>query len=65
MNRAHLIARKLATEGKPVSRRALRNAGARGSNQALNALARKINAEGAANHLPGLVTRPGYDRAGA
>jgi len=49
MNQAHLIARKLAAESKPVSRRALRNAGARGSNQALNTLARKVNAEQAAN----------------
>jgi hypothetical protein len=53
MNQAHLIARKLAAEGKPVSRRALRTAGARGSNQALNTLARKVNAEQAANpHQP-------------
>ena len=49
MNHAHLIARRLAAEGKPVSRRALRNGGARGSNQALNTLARKVNAEQAAN----------------
>ena len=41
MNQAHLIACKLAAESKPVSRRALRNAGARGSNQALNTLARE------------------------
>jgi hypothetical protein len=47
-NQAFLIARKLAAEGNPVSRRALRTAGARGSNQALNALARKVNAEQAA-----------------
>jgi hypothetical protein len=53
MNQAHLIARRLAAEGKPVSRRALRNAGARGSNQALNTLARNVNAEQAANpHQP-------------
>jgi hypothetical protein len=64
MNQAHLIARKLATEGRPVSRRALRNAGARGSNQALNTLARKVNAD--EQRTPqGLVTRPGYDRAGS
>jgi hypothetical protein len=31
--------------GKPVSRRALRADGVRGSNEALNALARKLNAE--------------------
>jgi hypothetical protein len=51
MHQAHLIAHKLAAEGKPVSRRALRNAGARGSNQALNFLARTVNAEQAANSL--------------
>src|SRR5690348_3445285 len=49
MNQAHLIARKLAAEGKPVSRRTLRSGGARGSNQALSTLARKVNAEQAAN----------------
>jgi hypothetical protein len=49
MNQAHFIARRLAAEGKPVSRRALRNGRARGSNQALNTLARKVNAERAAN----------------
>jgi hypothetical protein len=49
MNQAHLIARRLAAEGKPVSRRALRSSRARGSNQALNTLARKVNAEQAAN----------------
>jgi hypothetical protein len=48
MHQAQLIARKLAAEGKPVSRRALRNSGARGSNQALNTLARKVSAEQAA-----------------
>jgi len=40
-----LIARRLAAAGRPVSRRALRGAGVTGSNQALNALARRINAE--------------------
>jgi hypothetical protein len=54
MNQAHLIARRLAAEGKPVSRRALRTGGAKGSNQALNILARTVNAELAAN-----PTRPG------
>jgi len=42
---ASLIALKLATEGKPVSRRALRNGGVKGSNESLNALARQLNAE--------------------
>jgi hypothetical protein len=49
MNQARLIARRLAAEGRPVSRRALRNAGSKGSNQALNTLARTVNAEQAAN----------------
>jgi hypothetical protein len=40
-----LIARRLAAAGKPVSRRALRSAGVKGSNESLNALARQINAE--------------------
>jgi hypothetical protein len=44
-NQARLIASRLAAAGKPVSRRALRSRGIRGSNAALNALAREINAE--------------------
>ena len=44
-DRARLIARRLAATGKPVSRRALRSGGVRGSNAALNSLARKVNAE--------------------
>jgi hypothetical protein len=39
------VARKLADAGNPVSRRALRSGGVKGSNEALNALARMINAE--------------------
>jgi hypothetical protein len=39
------VARELAHAGRPVSRRALRSGGIKGSNQALNALARMINAE--------------------
>jgi hypothetical protein len=42
---ASLVALRLATAGKPVSRRALRSGGARGSNESLNALARQLNAE--------------------
>jgi hypothetical protein len=42
---ASLIALKLATAGKPVSRRALRSGGVKGSNESLNALARQFNAE--------------------
>jgi len=41
---AFRIARELAAAGKPVSRRALRNGGVKGSNQNLNALARLLNA---------------------
>jgi hypothetical protein len=40
-----LIASGLAAAGKPVSRRTLRSSGVRGSNESLNALARKVNAE--------------------
>ena len=47
---ASLIALKLATAGKPVSRRALRNGGVKGSNESLNALARQFNAEFANEH---------------
>ena len=45
IGQARLIASRLTAAGKPVSRRALRSEGIRGSNQALNALARTINAE--------------------
>ena len=39
------MAGRLAVAGKPVSRRALRSGGIRGSNEALNKLARELNAE--------------------
>jgi hypothetical protein len=42
---ARLIASRLTAAGKPISRRALRREGIRGSNAALNAVAREINAE--------------------
>ena len=45
ISQARLIAGRLTAAGKPVSRRALRSEGIKGSNQALNALARRINAE--------------------
>jgi hypothetical protein len=45
MDQARLIARTLASAGKPLSRRALRSGGVKGSNEALNRLAREINAE--------------------
>ena len=43
--RARLAASRLAASGSQISRRALRNEGIRGSNQALNALARQLSAE--------------------
>ena len=39
------IARELAQAGKPVSRRALRSHGVKGSNEGLSALARRLNAQ--------------------
>ena len=45
LERARIVARRLAAAGKPVSRRALRSGGVTGSNEALNALAHIINAE--------------------
>ena len=45
ISQARVAASRLTAAGKPVSRRALRSEGIRGSNQALNALARTINAE--------------------
>jgi hypothetical protein len=44
-DRGRLIADRLTAAGKRVSRRALRSEGIKGSNQALNALAARINAE--------------------
>lgn len=45
VDQARDIARGLSAAGKPVSRRALRYGGVRGSNEALSALARMINSE--------------------
>jgi hypothetical protein len=45
IDQARLAASRLAASGRQVSRRTLRSEGIKGSNQALNALARKINAE--------------------
>jgi hypothetical protein len=45
VDQARMIARRLAGEGRPVSRRALRRGGVTGSNAALNALARMLSAE--------------------
>jgi hypothetical protein len=55
IDRARLIALSLAAANKPVSRRALRSAGVKGSNELLNALARKVNAQLAAGALSGLA----------
>ena len=57
ISQARMAASRLAAAGRPVSRRALRNEGIRGSNQALNALARTINAELAGTAV--LPARPG------
>jgi hypothetical protein len=54
IGRARLAASRLAASGRRVSRRALRNEGIKGSNQALNALVRTINAELAAAFPAGL-----------
>ena len=45
LDQARVVARRLSAAGKPVSRRALRHGGVRGSNQALNVLARMLSAE--------------------
>ena len=57
IGQARLAASRLTAAGKPVSRRALRSEGIKGSNQALNALARTINAELAGTAV--LPARPG------
>ena len=51
-DQARLLARRLAAAGIPVSRRALRSGGIRDSNEALNRLARKLNAELASATAP-------------
>jgi hypothetical protein len=45
IGQARLAASRLTAAGRPVSRRALRSEGIKGSNQALNALAHTVNAE--------------------
>ncbi len=45
IGQARLAASRLTAAGKPVSRRTLRSAGIKGSNHALGALARTVNAE--------------------
>ena len=64
LDQARVVARRLAATGQPVTRRALRSGGVRGSNEALNALARTINAELAGTRpvscrISGRETRPG------
>jgi hypothetical protein len=57
IGQARMAASRLAATGRPVSRRALRSEGIKGSNQALNALARTINAEPAGTAV--VPARPG------
>jgi hypothetical protein len=57
IGQARVAARRLTAAGRPVSRRALRSEGIKGSNQALNALARTINAELASRAV--VPVRPG------
>jgi len=57
ISQARVAASRLTAAGKPVSRRALRSEGIRGSNHALNALARTINAELAG--IAAVPARPG------
>lgn len=57
ISQARVAASRLAAAGKPVSRRALRSEGIRGSNQTLNALARTISAELA--RTAAVAARPG------
>ena len=45
VDQARIVARGLAAAGMPVSRRALRSNGIKGSSDALNALARMANSE--------------------
>jgi len=60
MAQARSIARGLTAAGRPVSRRALRSGGVKGSNQALNDLARRINAEQAGTTPPEPIS-PGWE----
>jgi hypothetical protein len=57
IGQARVAASRLTAAGRPVSRRALRSEGIRGSNRALNALARTINAEPAGTAV--VPARPG------
>jgi hypothetical protein len=53
IGQARRVAAELAASGKPVSRRALREAGVRGSNEALNALARALKTDARLSAAPG------------
>ena len=53
VDQARVVARQLVAAGTPVSRRALRRSGVRGSNEALNTLARILNSEMAGAAPPG------------
>ena len=57
IGQARMAASRLTAAGRPVSRRALRSEGIKGSNQALNALAHTINAELAGTAV--VPARPG------
>jgi hypothetical protein len=57
---ARAAAERLAKAGKPVTRRTLRAAGVRGSNEALNALARALRAE-TTGRLSGRIMIPAGD----
>jgi hypothetical protein len=59
VEQARILARRLAAAGRPVSRRPLRSGGITGSNAALNALARMINAESAGLTPPARRPAPG------
>ena len=63
ISQARVAASRLTAAGKPVSRRALRSEGIKGSNHALNALARTINAELAGIAPPGLRARAQAQRS--
>jgi hypothetical protein len=56
VEQARVVARRLAAAGKPVSRRALRSNGIRGSNATLNALVRTIGTEAAGPPVRAEVT---------
>ena len=59
VDQARIVARGLAAAGKPLSRRALRSNGIKGSNEALNALAHGQQRDGEGGAMcSGWLTRP-------